>query len=114
MARMLKQGGLLIIYEPSYNNIFASIGRKLIPAINTGGEHTLDHTEVQILVRKNDLELLHEQGLFYLSGPLAYLVSMMHSPLWLSKAIYAISRCIDKMVKSPDKAYAFVQIYRKN
>jgi hypothetical protein len=114
MARMLKKGGLLIIYEPSYNNIFASIGRKLIPAINTGGEHTLDHTEVQILVRKNDLELLHEQGLFYLSGPLAYLVSMMHSPLWLSKAIYAISRCIDKMVKSPDKAYAFVQIYRKN
>jgi predicted metallo-beta-lactamase superfamily hydrolase len=114
MARMLKQGGLLIIYEPSYNNIFASIGRKLILAINTGGEHTLDHTEVQILVRENDLELLHEQGLFYLSGPLAYLVSMMHSPLWLSKAIYAISRCIDKMVKSPDKAYAFVQIYRKN
>jgi SAM-dependent methyltransferase len=101
MARTLKHGGLLIVYEPSQNNIFASIGRKLVPAINTGGEHPLDHMEVQRLMRKNGFELLHERGLFYLSGPLAYLVSMMHSPLWLSKAIYAISRCIDKMVKSP-------------
>lgn len=46
MARTLKQGGLLILCEPSQNNIFASIGRKLIPAINTGGEHPLDHIEV--------------------------------------------------------------------
>lgn len=114
MARTLKQGGLLIICEPSQNNIFASIGRKLVPAINTGGEHPLDHVEVQRLVRENGLELLHERGLFYLSGALEYLVWMMHSPLWLSKAIYAISRRIDNMVKSPDKAYAFLQIYRKN
>jgi SAM-dependent methyltransferase len=114
MARTLTQGGLLIIYEPSQNNIFASIGRKLVPAINTEGEHPLNHIEVRRLLCENGLELLHEQGLFYLSGALAYIVSMMRSPLWLSKAIYAISRRIDNMVKSPEKAYAFVQIYRKN
>jgi ubiquinone/menaquinone biosynthesis C-methylase UbiE len=114
MARALKQGGLLIISEPSQNNIFARIGRKLVSTINTRDEHPLDHMEVQRLAQENGLQLLHEQGLYYLSGTLGFLVSMMHSPLWLSKAIYAISRRIDSVVKSPDKAYAFVQIYRKN
>jgi ubiquinone/menaquinone biosynthesis C-methylase UbiE len=114
MARTLKQRGLLIISEPSQNNIFARIGRKLIPAINTGEEHPLDHIDVQRLARENGLQLAHEQGLYYLSGALEFLVLMMHSPLWLSKAIYAISRRIDNMVKSPDKTYAFLQIYRKN
>ncbi len=114
MARTLKQGGLLIISEPSRNNIFARIGRKLIPTINTKDEHPLDHMEVQRLAQEDGLQLLHEHGLHYLSGTLGFLVSIMHSPLWLSKAIYAISKDIDNMVKSPDKAYAFVQIYRKS
>lgn len=114
MARTLKQGGLLLLLEPSQNNIFSRIGRKLIPAMNTTGEHPLDHMEVQRLAQENGLQLLHEQGLHYLSGALEFLISMMHSPFWLSKAIYAISRRIDYMVKSPSKAYAFLQIYRKN
>lgn len=114
MARTLKRAGLLILHEPNQGNIFASIGRKLVPAINTGGEHPLDHIEVQRLARENGLELLHEQGLFYLTGALGFLVSMMHLPLWLSKAIYAVSRRIDDMVKSPDRAYAFLQIYCKD
>jgi SAM-dependent methyltransferase len=114
MARTLKGRGLLIISEPSQNNIFARIGRRLVPAINTGEEHPLDHIEVQRLARENGLQLLHEQGLYYLSGALEFLVLMMHSPLRLSKAIYAISRRIDNMVKSPDRTYTFLQIYRKN
>jgi ubiquinone/menaquinone biosynthesis C-methylase UbiE len=114
IARTLKHMGLLIIYEPSQNNIFARIGRKLVPAINTGEEHPLDHREVQSLARENGLRLLHEQGLYYLSGALGFMISMMRSPLWLSKAIYPMSRRVDNMVKSPDKTYAFLQIYRKN
>ena len=114
MARTLKRRGLLIICEPSQNNIFASIGRKLVPAINTQEEHPLDHREVQRLAHENGLQLLHEQGLHYLSGALEFLISMMHSPIWLSKTIYAVSRHIDKMVKAPDKSYAFLQIYCKN
>ena len=114
MARTLKHIGLLIMYEPSQNNIFASVGRKLVPAINTRDEHPLDYIEVQKIAQENGLQLLYEQGLYYLSGAMQFLMLMIHLPLWLSKAIYAISRRIDNMVKSPDKAYAFVQIYRKN
>jgi SAM-dependent methyltransferase len=114
MTRTLKQGGLLVLFEPSQNNIFSSIGRKLVPTINTRDEHPLDHMEVQRLAQEKGLQLLHEQGLYYMSGALEFLISMMHSPFWLSKAIYAISRRVDNMVKSPNKAYAFLQIYRKN
>jgi SAM-dependent methyltransferase len=114
MARTLKHRGLLILYEPSHKNVFASIGRKLVPTINTENEHPLDYIQVKRLAHENDLQLLHEQGLYYLSGALAVLVSIMHSPLCLSKVIYAISRRIDNLAKSHDKTYAFLQVYRKN
>jgi hypothetical protein len=102
-----------------YNKGLSSIGRKLVPTINTRNEHPLDHMEVdhmevQRLAQEKGLQLLHEQGLYYMSGALEFLISMMHSPFWLSKAIYAISRRVDNMVNSPNKAYAFLQIYRKN
>jgi SAM-dependent methyltransferase len=113
VSKALKQGGLFILNEPSEMNPFAKIGRKFIRDFHTKGERPLVASKINQICKQNNLNLVYEKGLHFLTGPLEYLVGILKFPYPLSVSAYRLSRCVDRLVTSPLWNYSFIQLYKK-
>ena len=113
ISKSLKTGGLFIINEPSEMNLFAKIGRRFVSNFNTPGERPLSPKKLKKIANNHDLHLKHEKGLHCLSGPMMYLVEMLHFPKPLTILTYCVSNIIDRLVISPAWGYSFIQVYRR-
>ena len=113
VSKSLKSGGLFIMHEPSEKNPFAKLGRKFVRDFHTKGEKPLDPRKIEKIANENGLQLIHEKGLHFLSGPMMYCVEILHFPPRLSTLSYSVSNFIDRFINSPSWNYSFVQIYRR-
>ena len=108
VSRSLKHGGLFIVNEPSERNPFAKIGRKL--GIGYGA---FLPSRIKDLALHNDLDLVYEKGLHFLTWPLYYILLSARPPKPLAAFAYYMAKAVDSLVKSPSLNYCFIQIYKK-
>jgi SAM-dependent methyltransferase len=113
ISKALKPGGLFILNEPSEINPFARIGRKFIRNYHTKGEKPLLPNKLNRICQQHKLCLKYEKGLYFLTGPLAYLVGIFKLPNSFSVSAYHLSRYLDRLVTSPSWNYSFIQLYKK-
>lgn len=112
IPKVLKKNGLLILDEPSSKNPFANIGRKFLKDFHTENEKPISINDIKKLAIDNNLQLIYEKGFDFLSGPGQYLFGTINNKS-ISTILYYISRSFDKLVKSPQYNYHFLQIYEK-
>lgn len=113
LSASIKKGGLLILNEPSLGNPFAKIGRKRTHGFHTKGEKPLIPNEIKAISSKNGLTLIYEKGIHFLTGSLQYLIGGLERPKRAIHYSCYLSKCIDRMVRSPYLNYSFIQVYRK-
>jgi SAM-dependent methyltransferase len=113
VSKSLKPQGLFVLNEPSSKNPFAKIGRRIIHDFHTETEAPLSPKAISHIAQKNDLHLIYERGLHFLTGPLEYLVGILKLPSPFAIFIYSISKNIDRFITSPEWNYTFTQIYKK-
>jgi SAM-dependent methyltransferase len=113
VSKSLKPQGLFILNEPSNKNPFAKIGRKIIRDFHTETEAALSPYDIKDIAHRNNLHLVYEKGLHFISGPLEYLVGILKLPSPVAVFTYFLSKNIDRLVTSPGWSYSFTQIYKK-
>lgn len=113
VSKSLKSDGVFIIHEPSETNPFARIGRKFVRDFHTKGERPLHPERVKKIAKEHNLDLIHEKGLHFLSGPMMYFVQILRFPGPLSVLSYAVSKFVDRFIFSPSWNYSFIQVYRR-
>jgi SAM-dependent methyltransferase len=113
VSKSLKSGGLFIMHEPTETNPFARLGRRMVKDFHTKGEKPLDPKKIRKIANDNNLDLIYEKGLHFLSGPMMYCVEMLHFPVSLTTFTYRITSVIDRIVISPSWNYSFIQVYRR-
>lgn len=113
ISKVLKKDGLLVLNEPSIGNWIAKFGRKIQEDINTSNESPIDPVKLRDMARMNDLQLLDQEGMNFLTGPAAYLFGKINAPNSLAAFAYPITRFIDLFIRSEYRNYSFMQIYRK-
>jgi SAM-dependent methyltransferase len=112
-SKSLKRGGLFILNEPSELNPFAKLGRKFVRDFHTKGEKPLHPKKIRKIANEYGLQLRYEKGLHFLSGPMMYLVEILHLPMPFSILAYSVSKVFDGLIISPSWNYSFVQVYRR-
>lgn len=113
ISRSIKPGGLFILNEPSLNNPFARVGRKMIKGFHTKGEKPLLPRETRQAAVRNKLNLVYEKGFQFFTGPLEYLVGMAKPPKPIVIFSYYFGRMVDSLVSSVSLNYSFIQIFQK-
>ena len=113
VSRSLKPNGLLILHEPSSNNFFAKIGRRLIHDFNTEGEEPLLPEYTKKMAHDNNLTLIYEKGLHYFTGTSQYLIGILRLPHPVAFCAYYVSKFVDFLATSPSRNYSFIQAFKK-
>lgn len=109
----IKPGGLLILNEPTLNNPFARVGRKMIKGFHTKGEKALVPKVIKQVAAENKLELVYEKGMQFFTGPLEYLLGIIKPPKPVVVCSYYLGRSIDSLIRSISLNYTFIQIFQK-
>jgi SAM-dependent methyltransferase len=113
VSNSLRPNGLLILHEPTINNPFARIGRKVVRGFHTKGERPLVPNNIKDLASSHNLNLVYEKGLHFLNGSVQYLIGMIKLPFPITFCVYHICRFFDSLILSPSWNYSFLQVYRK-
>ncbi len=112
VANSLKKDGLFIMEEPSHNNPFAKVGRKLVRGVNTEDEKQLNPSYIKNISNRCGLKLILEKGMDFLTGPLGFLFGMVNLPNHVVSLSYYFGRSIDYFFRSPSLNYRFLHIYK--
>lgn len=97
----------------SLNNPFARVGRKMVTGFHTKGENPLIPRNIRELAADYELRLVYEKGLYFLTGPLEYLIGMLKPPKPIVILSYYFGRCVDSLVRPISLNYSFVQVFQK-
>jgi SAM-dependent methyltransferase len=120
IAKALRPGGLFIFNDHSDKNLFAKIGRKLIPNFHlrydplNEGQKCLLPDYVRERAGRFHLHLVYEKGLHFANGRLQYLTEILNMPKPIMICAYYAARFVDYFVTSPSWSYSFVQGYKKD
>jgi SAM-dependent methyltransferase len=120
ITKALRPGGLFIFNDHSDKNIFAKIGRRLIPNFHlrydphNEGQKCMVPDSVKEIADRRHLRLVYERGLHFANGRFQYLTQILNIPKPVMTCVYHAARFVDYFVTSPSWSYSFVHAYKKD
>lgn len=121
ISTSLREGGILLLFEPNKLNFFAKIGRQFIKNFFTEGEKPLSPFQLRTQALSYNLKLREEIGLFPVAQLYAYLVGLLDGSnsnmVSLIRTLDPVVFFVDSLLQRTSLSYplstSFLQVYKK-